>query len=408
MRFLYTAISYPDVSINKSLYAYLILELANQGHEVRVVAPCFDGKTHVVIEGGIPVLRVKSGRIFKTNLVTKGINTILLNRRYTHAIQTFWPDWKMDWILASTPPITLSPLLKKLKKMFQTGIFLILRDIFPQNAKDLGMIRDPFLFAYFRKQERHLYKISDVIGCMSPGNMNFLRKQDQTLFSENSKITYFPNWIQPSPESNCKEENQVSFRQRFNLEEKFIVLFGGNFGKPQKMEFIIELAEKVQHLDDVIFLLIGDGTEKKRIQHQVHQRSMKNVKIYERLPREEYQSLIGEADIGLVNLSEKFTIPNIPSRTLGYWDAGLPILAATDIRTDLNDNFLKKYNAGLWAETGDIETYYSSFMKLYQDKSLRKIMGDNGRRAVETDFSVKRAVDRLLVQIKARTKEGSL
>jgi len=401
MRFLYTAISYPDVSVDKSFYAYLVLELAKQGHEVRVVAPCFDGKTHVAIEGGIPVLRVKSGPIFKTNLITKGINTILLNLRYTRAIQTFWPSWKMDWILASTPPITLSPLLEKLKKLFQARVFLILRDIFPQNAKDLGMIRDPFLFTYFRNRERHLYKISDVIGCMSPGNMNFLRKQDHNLFAEDSKITYFPNWIQPSPAKNKKQENRVSFRQRFNLEGKFVVLFGGNFGKPQKMEFILELAEKVQHLEDVVFLLIGDGTEKTRIQQLVHQRSLKNVRTYDRLPREEYQSLINEADIGLVNLSEKFTIPNIPSRTLGYWDAALPILAATDTRTDLNENFLEKYNAGLWAETGDIDTYYSKFMALYRDKNFRKTMGANGRRAVETDFSVKKAVDRLLKQINA-------
>ncbi len=401
MRFLYTAISYPDVSVNKSLYAYLVLELAKQGHEIRVVAPCFDGKTHVAIEGGIPVLRVKSGPIFKTNLITKGINTILLNRRYTHAIQTFWPGWKMDWVLASTPPITLSPLLEKLKKMFQARVFLILRDIFPQNAKDLGMIKDPFLFTYFRKRERHLYKISDVIGCMSPGNMDFLRNQDHNLFHDDSKITYFPNWIQPTPERNKKQENRTSFRQRFNLEGKFVVLFGGNFGKPQKMEFILELAEKVQHLEDVVFLLIGDGTEKTRIQKLVHQLSLKNVRIYERLPREEYQSLINEADIGLVNLSEKFTIPNIPSRTLGYWDAALPILAATDSRTDLNENFLEKYNAGLWAETGDIDTYYSKFLTLYQDKNLRITMGANGRRAVETDFSVKKAVDRLLEQINA-------
>jgi len=400
MRFLYAAISYPDVSFNTNMYTSLVKEMAKQGHEVRVIAPSFDVCTHVANEGGIPVLRVKSGRIFNANLITKGVNTLLLSRRYTHAVQKFWSDWEMDWVLTSTPPITLSPLLLKMKELYNAKVYLILRDIFPQNAKDLRMIKDPFLFTYFRQRERHLYKISDIIGCMSPGNMDFLRRQDLNIFSTD-KLTYFPNWIQPIP---IKKQRQGAgiFRQRFNLEGKFIVLFGGNFGKPQKTEFVLDLAWKVQHLHDVVFFLIGDGTEKEKIRGIARQRNLKNVMICDRLPSDEYQSLINEADIGLVNLSEKFTIPNIPSRTLGYWNASLPVLAATDSCTDLNENFLKKYNAGLWAETGNIKDYYEQFMVLYLDKKLRKTMGENGKNAVALDFSAHKATCRLLKQIRVK------
>ena len=397
MRFLYAAIAYPDVSKNTNIYTTLVHKLQEIGHEVRVIAPCYEGSTHVAGEGGINVLRVRSGPLFKTGLITKGINTLLLNPRYSKALSRFWPDWEMDWVLTSTPPITLSPFLEKLKNRYQARIYLILRDIFPQNAKDLGMIKDPFLFNYFRRRERHLYRISDVIGCMSPGNIEFLRQQDQGIFSY-SKLTLFPNWIKPTPRAKHQQDSN-SFRKRFNLEEKFIALFGGNFGKPQKIEFILELAERVKHLPDVVFCLIGDGTEKEKIQELVKTRSLDNVRILDRLPRGEYQSLINEADIGLVNLSDKFTIPNIPSRTLGYWDASLPVLAATDVNTDLNENLLRKYNAGLWAKTGDLDEYYAQFMKLYQDPELRKKMGENGRRAVETEFSIDTAAERLMEQI---------
>ena len=146
-------------------------------------------------------------------------------------------------------------------------------------------------------------------------------------------------------------------------------------------------------------LPICDGTEKERIGKISKLRELKNVVIYDRLPLGEYQSIINEADIGLVNLSEKFTIPNIPSRTLGYWDASLPVLAATDTHTDLNTNLLQKYNAGLWAETGCLDAYQEQFMKLYQNQKLRTTMGCNGRKAVESDFSSQAAVHRLLVQI---------
>ena len=379
------------------MYTSLVKGLVEQGHEVRVIAPSFEGATRQSIEGGIPVLRVKSGPLFNTHIVVKGINTLLLDSRYTRAIRRFWSDWAMDWVLASTPPITLSPLLKKLKDQFNANIYLILRDIFPQNAKDLGLITNPLLFAYFRLRERHLYRMSDIIGCMSPRNIEFVHRQDSDICSA-AKLTYFPNWIQPTSEVSHQKGGE-NFRSRFNLEGKFIALFGGNFGKPQQIEFILELAQRIQHLSDVVFFLIGDGTEKERIRKIAKLRDLNNVVICNRLPLQEYQSIINEADIGLVNLSENFTIPNIPSRTLGYWDASLPVLAATDTHTDLNENLLQKYSAGLWAKTGDLDGYLGQFMKLYKDQELRKTMGVNGRKAVESDFSSQAAVHRLLSQV---------
>jgi len=397
MRFLYIAISYPDVAKNTNMYSSLIHELANLGHEVRVIAPTFDSITEVKNESYIPVLRVKSGPIFNTSSIIKGLNTLCLNSHYKRAVLRYWPDWRMDWIITSTPPITLSPFIKELKIRHQARLYLILRDIFPQNARDLGMIKDPFLFAYFRHKERHLYRISDIIGCMSPGNIAYLRNKNPKIFSAN-KLTYFPNWITPTPREEHQQPRE-NFRKRFKLEGKFIALFGGNFGKPQKIEFILDLAKRVKHLSDVVFCLIGDGTEKERIRQLVKSQGLDNVRVLERLPRHEYQSLICEADIGLINLSEKFTIPNIPSRTLGYWDAFLPVLAATDSNTDLNENLLMKHKAGLWVETGNLNEYYVKFIKLYEDIELRRAMGVNGRKAVETEFSVYTAAKRLMDQI---------
>jgi glycosyltransferase involved in cell wall biosynthesis len=396
MRFLYAAIAYPDIRNDTNMYTALVHELAGLNHQVRVIAPTFQGHTRKTIEGGIPVLRVKSGPLFDNRFIVKGVNTLLLNPRYRKAMQRFWPDWAMDWVIASTPPITLSPFIQRLKTRFNAKLYLILRDIFPQNARDLGIIKDPLLFAYFRHKEKHLYKISDIIGCMSPGNIAFVRKQDRQIL-KGDKLTYFPNWVKPTPKDSQRRASN-SFRKRFNLEGNFIALFGGNFGKPQQTEFILDLAKRVNHLPDVVFCLIGDGTEKERIRKLVDAQRLDNVALFDRLPHNEYQTLIYEVDIGLVNLSQKFTIPNIPSRTLGYWDASLPVLAATDRHTDLNKNLLEKYNAGLWAETGNLDDYYVQFMKLYQDPKLRKKMGRNGRKAVETDFSVQTAARRLLTQ----------
>ena len=397
MRFLYIAISYPDVEHTTSMYTSLVKGLVSAGHEVRVIAPTFKGVTQVSLEGGIPVLRVRSGQIFATHLIIKGFNTILLNARYTRAFRRFWTNWSMDWILTSTPPITLSPLLSKLKVKYNAKIYLILRDIFPQNAKDLSLINNSLLFCYFRHRERQLYDISDIIGCMSPANISFLQRQDPEICNA-KKLKDFPNWIKPTSFKDT-QKGRINLRSCFNLEGKFVAVFGGNFGIPQQVDFIIDLAASVQNLTDVVFFLIGDGTEKKRIMRIVQERCLKNVTFCDPLPREDYQSLIQEADIGLVCLNSRFTIPNIPSRTLGYWDACLPVLAATDRFTDYNCNILEKYNAGLWAETGDIVTFKHQFMKLYTDRKLRETMGINGKNAVNSVFSLQSAVRRMMEQI---------
>jgi len=397
MRFLYVAISYPEITKTINMYNSFMQELVNLGHEVRVIAPTYDSDTEVKNEGNIQVLRVKTGPLFNTNLIVKGINTFLLNLRYKRAMFKYWSSWRMDWIITSTPPITLSTFLEEIKNRFQAPLYLMLRDIFPQNAKDLGMIKDPFIFNYFRRKERHLYLISDIIGCMSPGNIEFIKKQDPQLFL-GDRLYYFPNWIRPTPLKN-QIEAKNSFRERYNLKGKFVALFGGNFGKPQKIEFILELAQKVIHMENVVFCLVGDGAEKNRILKMKAANGINNVIILNRIPHVKYQSMIQDADLGLVNLSDKFTIPNIPVRTFSYWDASLPVLAATDINTDLNENFLKKYNAGLWAETGVIDDYYSQFLKLYKNEKLRKKMGLNGRKAIEEEFSVQKAVLRFFDQI---------
>ena len=397
MKFLFVFIAYPDIRHNSNLYTELVSEIVRIGHEARVICPTFDSKTREKLEGGVKVLRVASGRIFNTSIIEKGINTVLLNRRYANAWRKFWYGWQMDWIVISTPPITLAPFVERVKNEKKASVYLILRDIFPQNAKDLGIIRSEMVFKYFGAKERRLYDISDIIGCMSPANIAFIEKQ-YPLLLKNKNVTFLPNWIKPSSKQKCLSSG-ATFRERFGLEEKFVALFGGNFGKPQKMEFIIELAEMVKTLKDVVFCLVGEGTEKKRIASLAELRRLDNLLIFDRLPREEYMSLVHEADIGLVNLSDKFTIPNIPSRTLAYWNSSLPVLAATDRHTDLNDQLLKKYDAGLWAETGNLDAYYSQFMKLYRNPDLRKRLGENGRKAVETEFCVQTVARKFLKQI---------
>jgi glycosyltransferase involved in cell wall biosynthesis len=384
MNVLFLMIAYPDIAENSSMYTDLAQEFVNKGHDVYVAVASGHDKTSFKVEGSPKVLRVRTLELFNTSLIKKGIANILLPYQVIKGIKKYLHGVDFDAVIVSTPPITYRSTVKKLKVKFRSKVYLILRDIFPQNAVDLGILKNPVLINYFRKEEKDLYAIADYIGCMSPGNIAYLKNHNPEV-NEN-KIHLLPNW------KNVTEFSQPDFniKRELGLENKFIALYGGNMGKPQNIDFILELAKENMHRDNVVFLLLGDGSEKRRITDLVAKNRLLNVVIKERLPQRQYKELTKVCDIGLVNLSEKFSIPNIPSRILSYWEARLPVLAATDRNTDLR-NIIEQSGSGLWCISGDMDSYKLNFDKLYQNNELRREMGEKGHKYLLENCTTEKA-----------------
>ena len=371
MNALFLMISYPDVYHNTNMYTDLVDEFIKNGHNIYVATADRKRNHSCKIEGGAYVLRIRTLELFEVNPIFKGFALILLPYQFRTAIKRIFPSIKFDLIIMPTPPITLVKNVKYLKKKTHAKFYLILRDIFPQNARDLGLIKNPLIFKYFRKKEKELYSFADYIGCMSPANIEYVISHNREVDKE--KLHLLPNWIKVKPYT----EPQNDFKSKYKLKNKFVAIFGGNLGKPQSIEFILELARHYRANLKIVFLIVGRGTEKKKIDKIIEVQNLANVQILDYIPREEFNELVKECDIGLVNLSDKFTIPNMPSRTLAYWVAKLPILAATDKNTDYRI-ILEQSKGGLWAETGDITRYKLNFERLYKDEKLRKSMGKNG------------------------------
>jgi glycosyltransferase involved in cell wall biosynthesis len=376
-------IAYPDVTRNTNMYTDLTAEFLKNGHEVYVAAPD-NYSNNVSYEGGIKVLRIKTLPLFNTSIVRKGIANLLLPYQYKRAIALYFKNICFDLVVTPTPPITFIEVASNLKKKYHAKIYLILRDIFPQNAKDLDLIKNPFVFSYFRRKEKKLYRIADSIGCMSQKNIDFVHIHNPEV--NPNKLHLLPNW------TSVKETigKGLDIKLRYGLKDKFIAIFGGNFGIPQKMEFLIEVAQKIREKKEILFLFVGEGTQMIKIRKKVFDEGLENVMILNQLPRDEYLELLRECDIGLVNLSDKFTIPNIPSRTLSYWSLKLPVLAAVDKNTDYC-NLLKKSNGGLCSITGNIETYIDNLLLLYNNPEKRKQMGENGYNYLINELNSERA-----------------
>lgn len=381
MRVLFLFLSYPDMTKSFNMFTTLVEEFIKNGHETYVLAPG-TGTTRISYEKEVNVLRVKTLPLKGTPNYIRGFANFLLPHQFEASLNRFFKDVRFDLIISATPPVTFVDLITKLKKKHGAKFYLILRDIFPQSALDLGIMRSRGIaYMYFRNKERKLYKSADFIGCMSEGNVHYLLEHNPHL--ERSKLHVLKNF---QVLNSLKAFDREKLKKEYGFEGKFIAVFGGNMGKPQQLENVIELAKSCVKYSDVIFLLLGEGQQMQQICQLVKSQNIGNILIRDTIPKQDYQNLVRICDIGLISLHKDFTIPNIPSKTLDYFNLGIPVLASIDKSTDYG-RMLDEAEAGLWSIACDHANLLENFDRLYQDPLLRSQMGKNGRRYFEKNLT---------------------
>lgn len=374
----------------RSIYPDLLREFRNQGHDIYVV--CANErrtkrKTELIEEKGSKILRVKIGNVTKTNFIEKGLSTLFIDFQYKRAIRSFLKDKEFDLILYSTPPITLVNTIKSLKKKSNAKTYLLLKDIFPQNAVDLGMLKKTglksLLYFYFRHKEKQLYKVSDYIGCMSQANVDYVLSHNEEIPEKIVEIC--PNSIELAEEAAQSVEKNI-IREKYNIPiEKTVFVYGGNLGKPQNIPFIIECMRNMSQISEAYFLIVGDGTDYVKLEEFVKNENPCNLKLLQRLPKEEFNNLVEACDVGMIFLDKRFTIPNFPSRLLSYLEAKIPVFACTDSNSDVG-KIIEEAGFGWWCQSDDADKFTNTISQIINTN--RDGMGDKGYQYLKDNYTV--------------------
>lgn len=383
--------------IEHTIYTDLLNEFARNGHKVYVIAAnerrTGKGTEHIA-ENGIHILRVKTGNITKCNSFEKGISMLLFESHYIGAIKKYYSNIKFDLVLYSTPPIMAVGVVEYIKKRDSATSYLMLKDIFPQNAVDIGMMKDKgirgLLYKYFRKKEIALYSSSDRIGCMSNANIKFLVDHNPQI--DIGKINICPNCIN-CVDMSVDEKRRIEIRKKYDIPlDKKVFIYGGNLGKPQGIDFMIECLRK-QNSPESYFLIVGDGTEFSVIENYISNEKPKNVKLMKRLPKEDFDAMVGACDVGLIFLDHRFTIPNFPSRLLAYMQAKIPVYAVTDTVCDIKEAIWEG-KFGWWTESNDVDAFCSQLAEI--EKSDLNELGKNGYDYLIEYYSIEKAYSAIM------------
>lgn len=383
-----------DVDLNgRGIYNDLMRKFRSEGHHIYIVCPVErrkGKKTYLTQNNDVNILYVRTLNLQKTNIIEKGVGQLMLEPLFKRSLKKYYGDVKFDLILYSTPPITFNKVISYAKETSRNKAttYLMLKDIFPQNAVDLGLMKTTglqgLLYKVFRNKERELYRISDWIGCMSPANARYVIEHNPGI--DSTKVELAPNSIEiVSSGIDFKGSNRKILEKYGLPTDKPIFIYGGNLGLPQGIPYLIECLEANSNRKDCHFLVVGSGTYYQKLEDWYKSRTPDAVTVLNGLPKVEYDQLVRACQVGLIFLDYRFTIPNFPSRLLSYLENRMPVICATDSNCDMG-TIAEDNQFGYYAPSNSVDAFTASVDKMLASDMER--MGERGYEYLKANYSV--------------------
>ena len=388
----------PEIRSASHLMQELAEQLQLRGNEIYVLTtyPQYNLADEVNVhnlheysdENGIKVLRARTLPHHKVNFIIRGIAQLSMSFLLLRKLKKYIKD-DIDAVIVYSPPVTLARIGAFLKAKYNARYILNVQDIFPQNAIELGVLRNKLVIRFFESIEKKAYAAADQIIVHSEGNKNFLLARKSI---DGHKVCIVPNWVDIRPHAKAKQTGK--FREKYGLKDKFIFLFAGVMGPSQGLDFMIKAAERVKTNPDIRFLFVGDGTEKQKLREMTNSYNLQNVVFAPFVSKQEYPELLKEVNVGLVCLTSRNKTPVVPGKILGYMAAGIPVVAFLQKESDAH-TLIKDADCGYSIVHGDLENATKLIMKVYSERDKLEQLGTNGTKYVSQVFSIEKIVEKI-------------
>lgn len=328
-------------------------EFVRQGHELTVLLPDPDLRKAWSMEemDGARILRLKAPKTKDISYVRRTLGEFLMPfvmRRNLASSPLAKVKW--DGVVWYAPSIFHGPLANALKQASQCKGYLIIRDIFPQWAADMGLMRRKMLpFRFFDAVARYQYSVADTIGVQTPGNLAYFSEWKRT---PGRTLEVLPNWLGAAAKVRCTIRIANT-----PLAGRKIFVYAGNMGVAQGMDILLDLAGRLQARKDVGFLFVGRGTDASRLASLAQARGLDNVLFHDEIDPDEIPDLYAQCDVGMVALDPRHKSHNIPGKFLTYMQSGLPVLASINAGNDLA-GIIRKEKVGIASEDNDAHSLH--------------------------------------------------
>lgn len=341
MRFVLIADVYPPLKSSGAVQLRdLSIEFVRQGHEITVLvaAPELEEPWQIDMWHGVQVVRLKTPKTKDMGYVRRTIGEFLMPfsmLRNLHGSQLGRQKW--DGVIWYSPTIFLGPIVNALKEKSACRSYLIIRDIFPEWAVDMGLMGRGLPYRFFKMIANYQYSAADVIGIQSPGNRSYFTKWMRRSAGE---VEVLQNWLADAPEAGCSISISAT-----RLAGRKIFVYAGNMGVAQGMGIMLDLVAQLKHRLDIGFLFVGRGSDAQKLRIDAQNRSLDNVVFFDEIDPGEIPALYLQCHVGLISLDVRHRTHNIPGKFLSYMQAGLPVLASVNPGNDII-NLIESENVG--------------------------------------------------------------
>lgn len=370
-------------------------EFVRQGHELTVMLPSaeIDRAWEMEEMDGVQVLRLRAPRTKDIDYVRRTIGEFFMPfamRRNLHLSPLAQENW--DGVVWYAPSIFHGPLAAALKKSSGCKGYLIIRDIFPEWAVDMGLMGRGLPYRFFDAIARYQYSVADIIGVQTPGNLAYF---DEWIRPPGRKLEVLQNWLDKPALQRCSIRLEAT-----PLAGRKILVYAGNMGVAQGMDILLDLADRFRNRHDVGFLFVGRGSEAKRLAVLAGERSLDNALFFDEIDPDEIPDLYAQCSVGIVALDPRHKSHNIPGKFLTYMQSGLPVLANVNMGNDLAET-VRSVRVGKVCETNEVEILEQLATELLDQLGADVHLPQRCRRLFEGRFSVEQAVKQIVKALQA-------
>ena len=378
---------YPDLAATGQVLTELAEDLQSYSRFIRVITGVPNYARSNIAEApknenyrGIKIKRLNYFRLSKDSAVGRlaGWFSFLINA----LINTIFIRDIQSVLIVSNPPILpfLGVLLKRLRKC---QFYFLVHDIYPDIAIQIGKL----------KQDSIMAKIMNAVTTVA------LKKADKVIALGNDakkiliskgaspqNTVVISNWadktkISPGPKKN-------DFACQYDIEGKFVLLYSGNIGLYYNLEYLVAAAEKLQNLEKLILVFVGEGGKKAELMEIVSSKNLQNVKFIPYQPWDKYNLVLNSADILIVTLQEGVEGISVPSKMYSYMASGKPVAGMISYKSDVG-RLIEEANCGFRVDPKDVDGFCKEIRRLYNDEKERTRLGKNALEAFLASYERK-------------------
>lgn len=376
---------HPDASATSQLLTELCEDLAEH-HDVFVVTgrPSYNAVEETGSQG--LVSKERHGRVRVARVWSTTFDRADMLRRLTNyatyllsSVVGAFTVRRPDVVIALTDPPPVGLIGAFVARVRGVPFVLVAKDIFPDVAIELKVLRNPALIRVLERVKTVLFRSADRV--VSIGRD--MDRRIEALGVPRDRIVTIHDWSDGAAVRPLASASTL--RTEMGWDDRFVVMHSGNVGLSQDLETVLDAAALLRDEKDVVFAIVGEGASKEGLQRLAEREGLENVTFLPYQPKTSLAESLGAADVHLVGLRRGLAGAIVPSKVYGILAAGRPFIAAVEHGSE-PALIVEEEGCGVRVEPGDPEALANALVGLRDDPDRREAMGRRARQALEARF----------------------